>query len=180
MAQVAQHIRHTLKDALALCGVLTDTDNIQFNEANAAARITAGVFNDNYSTCMDLSITNLEDDWKTYCTLTVAEDKIRLTSRTKANIKALLQCVRDRIRSGENPADDTFPVNDCFDLMERFNTHKQWMKDAEGMVKSAMPKEFDEKMNWADWNGTFINFLKSQPGRHGVPLSYVVRKKTFL
>ena len=41
------------------------------------------------------------------------------------------------------------------------------------MLKSTMPKNFTEKMKWADWKGTFVNFLKRQPGRHGMPLSYV-------
>ena len=33
-------------------------------------------------------------------------------------------------------------------------------------------KTFTEKMKWSDWKVTLLNFLKSQPGRNGVPLSY--------
>ena len=175
MAEPARQVQHTLVDALTLCGVLADTGNVLFNDANAAERIAADVFNDEYSTCMDITIPDLEDNWKTYNALTLAEGRIRLTPRTKANIKALLQWVRDRIRVGEDPGDAEFPVNERTDLMERFNSHKQWLKEAEAMAKNAMPKEFSDKLKWMDWKGTFINFLKSQPGRHGVPLSYVVR-----
>ena len=85
-----------------------------------------------------------------------------------------MQWVCDEFRVGRNPADTPFPVEDRNNLLERYNTHKQWLDDAEIMAKSAMPKEFTEKMKWAYWKGTLINFLKSQPGRHGVPLSYVI------
>ena len=49
------------------------------------------------------------------------------------------------------------------------------MIDAEGMAKNAMPETFTDKMNWIDWKVTLIKFLKSQPGRNGVSLNYVVR-----
>ena len=46
------------------------------------------------------------------------------------------------------------------------------------MAKSARPETFTEKMKWSDWKVTLLNFLKSQPGRNGVPLSYVIRDGT--
>ena len=30
-------------------------------------------------------------------------------------------------------------------------------------------------MKWIDWKDSFANFLRTQPGRNGVPLSYVIR-----
>ena len=30
-------------------------------------------------------------------------------------------------------------------------------------------------MKWSDWKVTLVNFLKSQPGHNGVPLSYIIR-----
>jgi hypothetical protein len=166
-AQAQAQLQHTVEGALTLCGVLNDTNNVLFNAANALARISADIFNDNFSTCMDLSFTDLEDSWKTYSGLTVSEGRIRLLPGTKVNIKAFVQWVRDQIRIGNDPAQSPFPVNCRNDLLERYNTHKQWLKDAPDMLKSAMPKNFTEKMNWADWKGTFVNFLKTQPGRHG-------------
>lgn len=76
----------------------------------------------------------------------------------------------------EDPASIPFPVNDRDYLMERYYTHKQWSDDAYSMTKTTMPKNFTEKMKWIDWKVTLINFLKSQVGRNGVPLSYVVRE----
>ena len=43
------------------------------------------------------------------------------------------------------------------------------------MAKNAMPKSFTENMEWVDWKSTLVNFMKSQPGRNGVNLNYVVR-----
>ncbi len=39
-----------------------------------------------------------------------------------------------------------------------------------------MPQPFTEKSRWEDWKITFYNFLKTQPGRSGVPLAYIVRE----
>ena len=61
------------------------------------------------------------------------------------------------------------------DLIERYNTHKQWTDDDYNMAKNAWPKSFAEKMDWMDWRSTLVEFLKSQSVRNRVPLSYVVR-----
>ena len=40
---------------------------------------------------------------------------------------------------------------------------------------TAKPNCFSDKLKWEDWNPSFINFLRSIPGRNGIPLSYVIR-----
>ena len=50
-----------------------------------------------------------------------------------------------------------------------------WKEDASGMLKSAMPKNFTEKMKWDEWKNTLQSFFRTQPGRYGIPLSYVIR-----
>ena len=145
MAQV-----HTIEEALTLCGVLNDTNNIVFNRANAAARISSEVFSDSFTTCLDLKFTEIEDCWKTYSGLTVNQGQIRLRPGTKVNVKAFVQWVRDRIRLNEDPAATPFPVADRVELIDRFNTHKQWQDDAYGMAKNTMPKPFTDKMKWGD------------------------------
>ena len=42
------------------------------------------------------------------------------------------------------------------------------------MSDNAMPKIFTKKTEWMDWKSTLVHFLKSQPGRNGVPLNYVM------
>ena len=115
----------TIKDALTVCGVLNDTNNMVFNGANAARRISSEVFSDSFTTCLDLTLTEIEDCWKTYSGLMVNQQgQIRLRPGTKVNIKALVQWVRDRIRLNEDPAANPFPVADRVELINRFNTHK--------------------------------------------------------
>ena len=43
------------------------------------------------------------------------------------------------------------------------------------MANKSIPKNFTENMEWMYWKATVINFLKSQPGKNGVPLDYVIR-----
>ena len=75
----------------------------------------------------------------------------------------------------EDPAATPFPTRDRDDIIDRYNTHRQWMIDCEGMEKNAMHKTFTDKMRWIDWKVMLINFLKYRPRRNGVPLNYVVR-----
>ena len=166
----------TIEDALTACGVLNDTNNLVFNGANAAERISSDVFSDSFTTCLDITFTDLEDSWKTYSGLTINQGQIRLRPGTKVNIKAMIQWVRDQIRLDRDPSTVPFPVADRIDLINRYNTHKQWVDDATGMAKTTMPKPFTDKMKWDDWKVTFINFLKTQNGRNGIPLNYVVRE----
>ena len=114
---MAAAVAFTMQDALTVCGVLTDTNNVIFNNANAAERISSEVFSDSFNTCLDITFTDLEDNWKTYSGLTVNQGQIRLRPGTKVNIKALVQWVRDRIRLNEDPSDTAFPVADKIDLI---------------------------------------------------------------
>ena len=117
--------KNTIQDALVLCGVLVDTNNVIFNGSQADERISSKVFSDSLNTCLDLlSFTDLEDNWKTYSGLTVNQGQIRIRPGTKTNIKALIQWVRDRIRLDQDPAVTPFPVANRIDLINRYNTHK--------------------------------------------------------
>ena len=53
-----------------------------------------------------------------------------------------------------------FNVAEINNLIERYNTHKQWTDDASNMAKNAIPKSFAKKMEWMDWKYTVVNFLK--------------------
>ena len=83
--------------------------------------------------------------------------------------------MRDSIRISEDPEATPFPTRDRDDLIERYNIHRQWVIDSEGMAKKSIPDTFTDKMKWIDWKAVLIHFLKSQTGRNGVPLNYAVR-----
>ena len=163
---------NTVIDALALCGV--PNGNVLYDGRNAATRISSDVFGDDFTTCMDLSFEDLDNDWKSYSSLTVAQGQIRLQPNVKKNIRALVQWARDKIRTGQDPTDEPFPVGDAVDLIQRYNTHKLWVGKASDKAKTSKPKQFTDQVKWIDWKDSFINFLRTQPGRNGIPLSYIV------
>ena len=180
MAQpVVQPIVNNIVRSLTLCGVENDTGGLLWNGETASQRISSDVFNDSFGSCIDITFSELDDHWKTYSSsLTVAEGCIHLRPATKVNIRALVQWTRDMLRTNQDPTSTLFPVASRSDLLNPYNTHKQWLSDASDMAKSARPKNFTEKMKWLDWKTTLVNFLKSQPGRNGVPLDYVIRNDT--
>lgn len=120
-----------------------------------------------FISCIDKTVSELEDDWKTYAKLTMAQGH----PATKKNIKALLQWTCDEICTRRNSADMVFPIDNVTQLIKRYTTHKQWLKKATDKAKTALPKQFTEQTKWWDWKGSFINLLRTQPGCKGVPLN---------
>ena len=80
----------TITDALITCGVISDTTGLIVNGNNEAEMIASDVFNENFNTCVDIKFSQLEDNWKTYSRLIVAEGRIRLIPRTKVNSRAFV------------------------------------------------------------------------------------------
>ena len=101
---------HTIEDALADCGVLADTVNMIVDGSNATQRIVAEVFNNNFTTCINMEFLEFDYSWKTYISLSVAEFRIRLQPGTKVNIWSFVQWKCDRIRLYEDPASVNFNV----------------------------------------------------------------------
>ena len=170
---------NTLADALDICGVNRDFSNMIFNGSTAAERVADEVFDNTYRNMMDITFAELDDTWRTYGQLTLAEGRIRLRPDTKSNIRALVQWTRDCFRTGIDPTSTPFPVVNKSNLLDRYNTHKQWCDDASNMIKSALPKQFKEDTKWLDWRTSFEGFLRTQPGRNGIPLNYIIRDNEF-
>ena len=163
---------NTVRDALTLCGI----NNVQlWNGRTKAQRISSNIFGDDFATAKDLDYDDILDDFKTYSALTVANGQIRLTPGNKRNVRALIQWIKHQYRKGLNPAATPFPVADTHALLRQEQTHLKFMKKSKTIVESAKPGRLTLEMKWHDWKPTFINFLRSIPGRDGVPLSYVVR-----
>ena len=168
-------VTNTITSAPILCGVISDTGGTIFDVLNASEKTANKVFNDNFNTCIDLKFFDRDKHWKSYGSLTVAEGRIRLIPRTKFNIRAFVHWLRYRIMMGGDPVSTPFPTGDRDDLIERYNTDRQWMIDTEGMTKNAMPKAFTDKMNWIDYKVRFKKFLNSHTGMNGVLFNYSVR-----
>lgn len=163
----------TVIDALIACGV----DNITpFQGQTQAARIADDVFNDSFLSCLDITFRELDEHFKTYSELTVAQGQIRVPTGTRKNIKAFLQWARDELRLARDPSAVPFPVDRVLDLIRRYKTHEKFQNDSKILAEAAKPEKFKETTKWEDWKPTFLNYLRSIPGRDGIPLKYICRE----
>ena len=60
--------------------------------------------------------------------------------------------MRYRIRIREYPAVNPFTNGDRVDLIDRYNTHMQWIVDTKVMAKKDMPKTSTHNMKWIELN----------------------------
>lgn len=162
----------TVHDNMVICGINNVT---LFQGRTQAERIAYEIFSDDFSTTMDSSIDELNEEFKTLAGLTIAQGQIRLMPAIKKNIRAFIQWCRDEIRMGRDPATVQFPVVDTAKLLRRMKTHEQYVYGSKLMSQQALPQDFTNDVQWEDWNPTFVNYLRTMPGRDGVPLQYVVR-----
>ena len=139
MIRMAQPAVNNITRSLMDCRVDIDSRGVIWNGESASQRIANDIFNNSFNTCIDITFTELDNHWKTYSSLTVADGRIRLRPGTKVNIRAFVQWTRDKLRTGEDPAIEMFPVASRTDLIDCYNTHKQWVSDASDMAKSARP-----------------------------------------
>jgi hypothetical protein len=91
----------TLEMAMILCGL---DNNTTFNGATACQRIAADVFDNDFNSCMDKTLSELDEDFKTYAGLTVNQGQIRVRVQQKKNIRAFMQWCKDKLRVGEDPS----------------------------------------------------------------------------
>jgi hypothetical protein len=162
----------SVEQAIIDCGVPI---NIMFNGSTQAQRIASDLFDDDFNSCIDKTNEELDEDFKDYSSLTVANGQIRLAPATKKNIKAFLQWTKHKLRINENPQMERLPINDANNILQRYKMHKAYIDKSKTISETAKPEQFTDKIKWTDWVPTFRNFLRTIPGRNGVPLSYIIR-----
>ena len=119
LAQYQEYHKHTMAQpvvnnvtcSLMDCRVENDSGGVIWNGETTSQRICNNVFNNSFNACIDIMFSELDDQWKTYSSLTVADGQIRLRPATKeVDIRAFMQWTRDKIRANEDSADEMFPV----------------------------------------------------------------------
>ena len=168
----AQAQAYTVLDTMIACGV---NNVILFNGASQVNRIATEVFDEDHTSVMDKTFTELQDDLKTYSQLTVANRQIRFTPSIIRNIKAYIQWGFDVIRVGEDPTIGGFNVNDARDILRKYKTHETFASKSKTITETSKPPQFTSTTKWDEWCPVFITFLRMIPGRNGQPLSYVCR-----
>src|SRR5687767_10510406 len=99
--------------ALAACGL----------NAAESVRVATEMFDNNFSSCIYMSIEDLESNLKSFHEFTIAKGRIRFTPSIKKNVKAFVQWSKDRIRAGLDPAAIPFPIMDAKMPLRRQKTH---------------------------------------------------------
>ena len=163
---------HTVRDAIAACGI--DNNNL-FDGRMPAQRIATDMFDDEFQSCLDKTNDEIDADIKTYSSLTQLQGQIRLQPGHKKGIRAFVQWSKDLIRVGADPTVLPFDPTEIPRLIRRAKEHAAFVKKSTTLTDTAKPTAFKSDQKWTDWQPVFRNFLRSIPGRNGIPLSYVIR-----
>ena len=164
---------YTVRQAMSRCGI---DDTMIFNDKTAAHRLASDIFSDSFEICMDKTIDEVKSELKQYSNLTPEQGQIITTPGNVNKIQAFIQWTHDMIRIGLEPSSGPFPVENTAVLLKNYKSHKAYLEKTKTITDAAKPSKFKENMKWEDWCPTFINFLRSIPGRNGVPLSYICRE----
>ena len=126
-----------LANAIFDCGI---TDAALFDGNTKASRIATEIFDDDFTSCMDKTYVELDDDLKSYYILTAAHGQIRLTPGHKKNIKSIIQWTRDHIRLGIDTITVIFPVANASDFIKRYKHHDAYVKKSNTITETAKPE----------------------------------------
>eukprot|EP00978_Attheya_sp_CCMP212_P046992 scaffold421183_cov56-Attheya_sp.AAC.4 len=127
---------------ISACGI----NNVDlFDGATAAARMALDMFNNFFHSCMDKTFDEVDQDFKSYSSLTIAQGPIRLSPGIRTRVKAFLQWMRDEIRLGCNPTNAPFPAQMMLaDYICHYKTHLKFTRDQTTMADAAKPTKFED------------------------------------
>ena len=146
----------TVRDALIECGV--DDVGI-FLDQTPAERTEEDIFDNIFTSCMDVTFKELDEHFKTFSELSVAQGQIRLRPGIRKNIKAFVQWTPDEIRLACDPGATVFPVDQVSDLIRHYKMHENFQNNSKTLAEAANPKKFKESIKWEDWKPSFLNCL---------------------
>ena len=127
------------------CGI---TDDVLFYRNTKVSRSAAELFDDNFTPYVDKTYVEIDDELKSFSTLTTTHVQISQTPGHKKNIKAFIQCMRDQIRLGIDPITVRFLVANDSDFIKRYKHHDAYVKEFKTITETAKPENFTEKLKW--------------------------------
>ena len=105
-------------------------DVAQFDGKTTVQHFAEDIFDESFDSCMDKTFTDLEADFKSYASMTLAQGQLQFLSGIKNKVKTFIQWSRDQIRMGKDPVSVPFPAHKASMLLRRHNTHKRIVKGA--------------------------------------------------
>ena len=151
------------------------TDAVLFYGDTKAIRIDTELFGEDFTLCMDKTYVKIDDELKSYSTLTAAYVQIRLTPDHKKNIEALIQCTRDHIRFGIYPFTVRLWVANASNFIKRYKHNDTYVKISKKIIETPESENYTDILKWIEWYPTFMKFLHTILGRNLTPLSYICR-----
>lgn len=68
-----------------------------------------------------------------------------------------------------------YPVATTVILIRRYNTHTKFIKWYRALSHASMHVPFTKDFKWMDWVFSFLNYLRTIPGRDSHPIKYIFR-----
>eukprot|EP00978_Attheya_sp_CCMP212_P043130 scaffold275854_cov51-Attheya_sp.AAC.4 len=143
--------------AMTACGI-NDVD--LFDGDTVAARMAFDMFNNSFHSCMDKTFDEVDQDFKSYSSLTVAQGQIRLSPGIRTRVKVFIQWTRDELRLGRNPSNPPFPAQMTADYIRRYKTHLKFSRDQMTMADAAKPTKFEDPMKWSHEMVRLVSYVK--------------------
>ena len=148
-----------------------------FGGQTPAARVASQIFMDSFETTLNITTEEVSDAMTAFTKLTVANGQIPLQPGVKRRVLAFVQWSRSMIRTNQDPTLVAFPVGNILALTRDLQTCKCFEKQSDLLATQAKPKSFKADIQWADWEPTFVKYLKLIPGHTRIPLAYIVRRQ---
>ena len=156
---------YTVETAMTACGF---TDIV-------AARIASEFFDDQFSSCKNQTHTDMKDAFKSLASLSIASGGMKFTPKQKSFITNFSHWVKHQYRMGRDPALLRYPFTDTTVIKNKASIHSMYIERHETIATAAKPEKLTKDIRWDDWYPSFLNYLRTIPGRKGIPLQYVVR-----
>ena len=117
-----------------------------FQEDSQAKKVASELFDDDFVSCMDKNVKELDDNLNSYSSLTAANSQIRLNMVQKKNVKAFIQWTWDQYRLGIDPLLTLLSVTNFTEYIKMFNHREEFLRRSSTLTDAAKPEHFKEKI----------------------------------
>lgn len=73
--------------------------------------------------------------------------------------------MRDEIRQNRDPGTIEFDARRLAEYQRRYNTHAKFVLKSKTLLEAVKPKHFTNNTKWMDWALSFVNYLRTIPGK---------------
>jgi hypothetical protein len=146
-------------------------------DATKAKLIATELFDDMFEACIDKTIDELKDNFKSLAAIPKADGGVKIAPGQKTKVTSFTLWVKHQYRMGRDPTTLKYPYDKAIMIKQKAATHKLYMIRYEAISAAAKPERLTKDTKWEEWAPSFLNYLRTIPGRDGVPLLYITREQ---